>query len=638
VDQALEVLGSGQISADTFSRGNGGNLTIQAGSLSIDGSATPSNFTGISADSNQGATGNAGDLTITVDQALSVVGSGQISAGTSSRGNGGNLTIQAGSLSIDGSATRDHFTGLASESNPGATGNAGDLNIVVDQALKIVGHGQIAASTFSSGNAGNLTIHAGSLSLDGSATPDAFTGIGADTQGSGKAGDLTITVDRALSIAGHGEIEVITSSSGKGGSLTIHAGSLSIDGSATPAQFTGIASDSNPGATGDAGDLNILVDQALTIVGHGQIGAGTFSTGDAGNLTIHAGSLSLDGSATPHVFTGIDADTQGSGDAGNLTITVDRALSIAGHGEIEVSTFSSGKGGDVSVNAESIFIDNAGQRPDSTGIFAEAHNIGKGGTIAVNAGDVLLQNGGSISAESLTSAAAGSVQLRLGTLTVDSGSSISSANTGSGEAGSVLIHTDGSVRIKHDSSISTLSDMSDAGSIEIKANGAIKLKDQSTITVSGGHNGGDIDITTPDLLYLLNSSITATAGASGVNGAGGNIKIDHPQFIVLNHSFISANAAIGQGGNINLVSDFFFNSDLSNDNITATGTTNGTVNISAPALDLGSELITLPTSLLSAESQLQERCTALLRGDFSSFISIGRGGTEPAPEELQITF
>jgi len=35
---------------------------------------------------------------------------------------------------------------------------------------------------------------------------------------------------------------------------------------------------------------------------------------------------------------------------------------------------------------------------------------------------------------------------------------------------------------------------------------------------------------------------------------------------------------------------------------------------------------------------LQERCTALLRGDFSSFISIGRGGTEPAPEELQSTF
>jgi hypothetical protein len=61
------------------------------------------------------------------------------------------------------------------------------------------------------------------------------------------------------------------------------------------------------------------------------------------------------------------------------------------------------------------------------------------------------------------------------------------------------------------------------------------------------------------------------------------------------------------------------------------------VNIAAPALDLGAQLITLPISLLRAEKQLQECCTALLQRDFSNFISIGRGGTEPAPEELQTT-
>jgi large exoprotein involved in heme utilization and adhesion len=257
--------------------------------------------------------------------------------------------------------------------------------------------------------------------------------------------------------------------------------------------------------------------------------------------------------------------------------------------------------------------------------------------VVVDANSLSLQSSGEISAASFTAAAAGSVQLSVGALTVDSGSSISSANTGSGEAGSVVIDASGPVTLKHGSSISTASEMTDAGSIDIVAEGEIKLKGDSSITVSAGHNGGDIHITTPDIVYLLNSSITATAGANGLNGAGGNVTID-TQFIVLQNSFISANAAIGQGGNINLVSDFFFNSDLSNNNITATGTTSGTVNITAPELDLGAQLITLPTSLLSAENQLQERCTALLQGDFSSFISIGRGGTEPAPEELQSTF
>jgi hypothetical protein len=49
-------------------------------------------------------------------------------------------------------------------------------------------------------------------------------------------------------------------------------------------------------------------------------------------------------------------------------------------------------------------------------------------------------------------------------------------------------------------------------------------------------------------------------------------------------------------------------------------------------------LITLPGSLVSTENQLRERCTALLQGDFSSFISIGRGGIEPEPDELQSEF
>jgi hypothetical protein len=35
--------------------------------------------------------------------------------------------------------------------------------------------------------------------------------------------------------------------------------------------------------------------------------------------------------------------------------------------------------------------------------------------------------------------------------------------------------------------------------------------------------------------------------------------------------------------------------------------------ILAQVLDFWAELITLPTSMLSAENQLQERCTALLR-------------------------
>jgi large exoprotein involved in heme utilization and adhesion len=225
------------------------------------------------------------------------------------------------------------------------------------------------------------------------------------------------------------------------------------------------------------------------------------------------------------------------------------------------------------------------------------------------------------------------VRLQLGRLALDSNAFVGSSNVGNGEAGNVVIHANDGVALRRGSIITTSSALANAGSIDLTSGGIVRLGGQSNVTASAGTNGGNIKITAPDLIYSINSAITATAGSNG-SGTGGNITLD-PLFIVLNNSLISANATIGQGGNINLISSFLFNSGSL---LTATGTTNGTINITAPELDLGSELITLPSSLVSAASQLQERCAALLRRDFSSFISIGRGGTEPEPDELESEF
>ena len=546
----LKVVDGAAIFTNALGSGNGGNLSIHAASVLINGSAMPNQFTGISAGTATGATGDAGDLNIRVDQTLSIMGHGQIGANTFSSGNGGNLSVHAGSLSIDGSATPHLFTGIAADTFD--TGDAGNLTITVDTLLRMVGRGQISANTLSSGKGGNISIHAASLSINGVATPNEFTGIGVDSEqgATGDAGDLTIMVDQALSIVGHGQIGANTRSSGNGGNLTIDAGSLLIDGSATRFRFTGIGAESNHVATGNAGDITINVGEALKIVGSGLISAVTASSGNGGNITIHAGSLSIDGSATPDRNTYITAESlQGAtGDAGNVDVTIDHALKIAGHGSIFDGTSSSGHGGDLLIHAGSLSINGAATPKKFTGISVESKPRATG----------------------------------------------------------------------------------DAGSIEISSSGTIKLTHHSSITASSNIDGGNITIKAPTLVYLIDSKITAEAGSTG-----GNITID-PIFIALNNSRISANASAGQGGNINLISDFFFNS---NSSVTATGTTNnGTVNITAPELDLGAELITLPSSLVSAENQLQERCTALLQGDFSSFISIGRGGTEPEPEELESGF
>ncbi len=105
--------------------------------------------------------------------------------------------------------------------------------------------------------------------------------------------------------------------------------------------------------------------------------------------------------------------------------------------------------------------------------------------------------------------------------------------------------------------------------------------------------------------------------------------------MVLDHSLIDANDPLGTGGNITIITGNYLNSDSL---LTATGTTNGTIEISSPDLDLSGSLVGLPAALVSNENRLRERCARAMNHEFSSLIVVGRGGTESAPEELQPDF
>src|SRR5262249_8630893 len=124
---------------------------------------------------------------------------------------GGPISIVGGNLNIDSS----QITSVTTGSSPGD-----DLTITVDELLSIVGpESQISADTYSSGKGGSICIHAGSLSIDGLGSTDFEAGILARSFAPGDAGNLTITVDRLLSIAGGGLISTETHSAGRGGDV-----------------------------------------------------------------------------------------------------------------------------------------------------------------------------------------------------------------------------------------------------------------------------------------------------------------------------------------------------------------------------------------------------------------------------------
>jgi large exoprotein involved in heme utilization and adhesion len=89
-------------------------------------------------------------------------------------------------------------------------------------------------------------------------------------------------------------------------------------------------------------------------------------------------------------------------------------------------------------------------------------------------------------------------------------------------------------------------------------------------------------------------------------------------------------SSFGNGGNINILTDYFFESSSTIDASAPFGLP-GTVRVTAPEVDLSGSLIALPENLLSAETQMRPDCGVRLGGNISSFIVLGRGGLPIEP-------
>ena len=658
VGKTLQVVDSGLVSALTraSSTGDGGSVMVKAHEVLV------SSGGGISASTS--GPGRGGDLGLEVVGGLRISDSGQVTASTAASGDGGNIKVNTGKLVVS--------TGGALSAKSTGAGAGGSIRATVPGVFRITDSGSVTASTSLSGQGGNVSIAAGDLFVS--------TGgkISAATARTGKGGSIRITAGN-LTVSANGQISVATSGSGAGGSIEFSAANLALSTrGAISAQSTGSGRGGGifgvvPGTlqitdsglitastslSGRGGNVSLTVGDLLVST-YGQISAATSGSGAGGNIEFSADNLALSTRGA------ISAQTTGTGKGGGIRGTVPGTLQITDSGLITASTSLSGQGGNVSLDAGDLFISTGGK------ISAATAGTGEGGTINVNAGRIVISTGGSsdaalisaestntgdggrggdiaidagslriegapdfstgISARSLGLGESGSVRLKLGTLSLDSSAFIGSSNTGAGKAGTVMVRADGDIFMRGGSAISTSAFQANAGDIDIASRTRIDLREGAAITASAGLNGGNITVAAPDFIHLIDSSITAIAGTtpSPVGGMGGNITID-PEFMVLDHSFIKADAAIGQGGNILLQAANFLSSETS---ITATGTTAGTVEIVAPELDLSAALVILPGGLVDPSTQLREQCARRLGLDFSSFLVIGRGGVSLAPDE-----
>ena len=252
-----------------------------------------------------------------------------------------------------------------------SVGNGGNLQINTER-LEILDGGEVNASTFGNGWGGTIEVNAsetvevvgiGGINSNGEPFPSALVARSAldmfDNPATGNGGDLKINTSN-LFVRDGAVINVATFGGGRGGNLIVNA--------TESVQILGISADGETGSlltavtegSNDAGLIQIETGKLILQDG-GQLTAGTFSDGNGGTLTINA-SESVEIIGTNQEFrtvinTGslINEETQEipTGNAGDVNITTER-LSISDGAALAASTFGSGEGGELVVNANSI--------------------------------------------------------------------------------------------------------------------------------------------------------------------------------------------------------------------------------------------------------------------------------------------
>ncbi|MEN9520510.1 MAG: hypothetical protein RLZZ381_3098, partial [Cyanobacteriota bacterium] len=259
----LIVSNGGQVFTGTFSKKDGGNLTVNATNLiELIGTSADNKFrSGLFADARR--EGDAGSLTITTGS-LIVRDGAQVSTRTKGRGQGGNLTVNATNLIelIGTSADNKFRSGLFADAR--REGDAGSLTITTGSLIVRDG-AQVSTRTQGQGQGGDLNVNATeSIELIGtSADGESRSGLLADTLKGKKADDGTLKNVNA-------------------GSLTITTGHLIVRDGATISTATY--------SKGKGGDLNVNATESIELIGTSSDGefsssllAKTKRSGDAGN-------------------------------------------------------------------------------------------------------------------------------------------------------------------------------------------------------------------------------------------------------------------------------------------------------------------------------------------------------------------
>ena len=574
----------------------GGNIVVSAGDIDI-GSPELISFNGISSNATA-RSGSAGNINVRATGELRIVSGNSITSSTHGPANGGEVNIHARQITIDGHNLTS--TGIHSNAEDG-TGNAGRVNVTVDETLHIQNGGAIATSTFAEGKAGIVTVNAKNIVLDGKGIP---TGIVSETSSyqsnSGMGGEVYVQASEKIRIIEGATISASSYTAGNrykassAGQIFVQTKDLEMEGLGDSS--TGIRSFT--ASVGNAGNITVKASGDISIKSGANITTETNFLGDGGNITLNANNLNIDGMGDANTGIYSNVGTQGSGDAGAIKILVNQGLRLQNSAKISSSTdsFWEGSAGSVTIDAGTIVVKGSSD-PElpRTEIVSAAHandydrySTGNAGAVNVLARESLsLQEGASISSSTYYKGVAGTVNITSPKINLSNGAAVRSeaGEFSSGQTGNVsLVASDlllvdhsevsiknaasaskpekivgttlqiqaGTIVLDHAEITAASSGNIAASQIQIDFGQQMRMRPALITTSAVSGNGGNIRVSGQGALILEQSQIS-TSVSGLANGNGGDIAVSTP-LMVLNTGAIQANTAAAQafGGDVKI--------------------------------------------------------------------------------------
>jgi filamentous hemagglutinin family protein len=533
--------------------GKGGNININAGSLSLTNGAL------LGADT--AGEGNAGNINANIDGSLIASGGSRLGSSTFGRGNAGNITIQTGdTISFDGvqsnQITGGVYTFVGNDRGLIGQGRSGDITLK-GQSISLTNRASLNSSSLGIGNAGNILIQASdSINLSNGSL------LATATAGQGNAGNVTIDAPNAV-ISINGAVGLATginssvaqisgaTGEGRGGDITIKARSLSLTNRASLFSSTQ--------GRGNAGNIFVETRDSVSLDNSGIL-APIFDTGigKGGNIIIKTPLLSLTD------ISQVTTTTDGQGNAGNILIQASDSVNLSGGSQLRSGTSGVGNAGSVTINAS-----NADVSFDGLAIINDrpAPNSSSGiNTVVELVSGLEKERRG------------GDIIIKARSLSLSDRAELSSSTFGRGNAGNIFVETSDSVSLDNSSIFATVgrSGIGQGGDIDIKAR-SLSLDDDAALSVDtfGRGNTGNIDLQIRDSVILDRSSNIFSTVREGGIGIGGNINVRSRSLTLTDGSQLAASlfrsqnglpGGQGRAGNINVnVTDFINLSGISSE-------------------------------------------------------------------------